>query len=296
MLFRLDVMKNLTKKKLKLRRASFSCVTSDVGVQIILRDPSLKRVEGKLFCSQQPWETEISGKVTARISRLESRFRGYEKRLDVTKKLLDYFFRNCRKTDVAVVFTRVSENDIGVLHGLEDKGFRALECLLTFESSGPTKWKCKSGVRVREFQEKDLKILERIGATSFEYSRFHSDPRISRPVADRSRAAWVRNSCLGRSSIVFVAVKGKLPVGFCLCREVEDDGVRKGVIDLIAADRAFPRQGIGLALTGATVDHYAEKKMSVLVGTQGKNVPSVNLYIKAGFRLVRSDFGMVKYF
>ena len=254
------------------------------------------RIDGSLSYAGNPWESRLSGRPTVRISQINSRFQGYEKRRAVAGRLLRRFSRDCVKAGIEAAFVRVSENDLGVLHALEDGGFEILECLLTFESTGPKESRSSPGIQIREFEKHDLKELERIGRTSFRYSRFHADPKISRALANRSRAEWVRNGCLGRASIVFVAVKDKAPVGFCLCRETGQAGAQKGVIDLIAADGAHSGRGIGLALTKATVDHYGDKGMRVLVGTQAKNIPSVNLYIKAGFRLIRSDLGLVKYF
>ena len=79
------------------------------------------------------------------------------------------------------------------------------------------------------------------------------------------------------------------------CTEAHRDGTALGCIDLIAVDPDLPGRGIGTSLVTAALRHYGRHGRRVVVGTQAKNVASVNLYLRNGFRLASSQITLTRH-
>jgi ribosomal protein S18 acetylase RimI-like enzyme len=55
---------------------------------------------------------------------------------------------------------------------------------------------------------------------------------------------------------------------------------------------AYQGQGVGQALVGFFIDTYRDQNDFLLVGTQIANLPSIHLYQKLGFSLIKSAYVM----
>jgi dTDP-4-amino-4,6-dideoxy-D-galactose acyltransferase len=118
-----------------------------------------------------------------------------------------------------------------------------------------------------------------------------SDSLIPDNLARHSRSEWVRNSFKGRAEAIYVAEEDGQLSGFLLLKsKMDPNGNKAGVIDLIAVDSEYSGKGIGMGLVSASIQHYSQAADYIEVGTQAKNIPAVNLYIKSGFRIAKSEF------
>jgi len=251
----------------------------------------------KIVYSLQPWESDILNKKIIKINKFFIATEEKEDRYNSALRLLKRFIPLAKKRNFHAAYIRVNEIDIPVIHALETSGFLTIESLLTFYCPKEIKVKALSGCDIVDYQDKYLTSLRDIASRNFKYSRFHADPRVSKERADLSRAEWVTNACNGRAEKVFVAKKRGKAVGFVACRsELNPKGGRTGIIDLIAVDSNFQRQGIASDLMKAASKYYHRKNLGLTVGTQAKNIPSVNLYTRLGFQLTRSELTLVRYF
>ena len=251
-------------------------------------------VSSALAVRPQAWESALLGRRAVRLGPVAASGT-YDEQGERLGRLLEFWTRQADDADdVGVATARLDERDAGTLHALEAAGFRFIECLLTFCSTR-TVTAPDTPAAIEVAGPDAAAELGALAGRSFRYSRLHSDPRVALGVADRSRAEWIENACRGNADIVFGAwVEGRA-VGFVSCTRVRRDDVDRGCIDLIAVDPELPRRGVGTALVATVLDHYARQERLVLVGTQAKNVPSVNLYLKCGFRLVSSQVTLTRH-
>jgi GNAT superfamily N-acetyltransferase len=130
-----------------------------------------------------------------------------------------------------------------------------------------------------------------VAGSCFRYSRFHVDPAFAKPVADRIKREWIRSYIDGqRGDRLLVAhAEGKV-VGFVATMVAEREAGPAAVIDLIGVSVNQQQRGVGQRLVQAVAAVYASRCSTLEVGTQASNIPSVRLYERLGFRLVRSGY------
>jgi ribosomal protein S18 acetylase RimI-like enzyme len=131
---------------------------------------------------------------------------------------------------------------------------------------------------------------ERIGSIAERYltcDRFHRDPAIPHGAACRIKRDWARNFFAGlRGDWMVVAVRDSVPIGFLqLLRSPRDELI----IDLIAVDENYRRQGLARSMIAFAVRH-CNADGPMIVGTQAANVPSVQLYESMGFRYWQAQY------
>ncbi len=144
-----------------------------------------------------------------------------------------------------------------------------------YPSSLPT------GIAVRPARDGDRDAVSDIAGRAFTLDRFHVDPMIDRPIADRIKAEWAANFFIGeRGDVMAVSeIDGRI-AGFNLLFRRE----RTLIIDLIAVAPELQRRGVA----GAMIDYAAAQwgdEREMVVGTQLTNQASLALYQRVGFRL-----------
>jgi ribosomal protein S18 acetylase RimI-like enzyme len=186
------------------------------------------------------------------------------------------------------VTAKIATSDVAGAIALQQLGFQIVDVLLSFDGApapGPA-----SERRVRPARAGDRDKVVLVAATSFQFTRFHLDPAIPKPLAARIKAAWAGNYFDGaRGDGMVVAEQDGVVVGFL---QLLWSG-NQLVVDLIAvapeaARRGLARAMIGFAAAKGTGD--GRRPAGLIVGTQAANVPSVRLYESLGFRLKQSQF------
>jgi len=129
----------------------------------------------------------------------------------------------------------------------------------------------------------EKKQVADLAARSFQYSRFHSDPRFPRAVADRIKSEWAAGYFDGcRGDMMVVARCDGRVAGFFQCI-VQSDHLH---IDLYAVDPDFRRRGLAKSMLEEAVRHAQPSRISL--GTQIVNIPSINLFVGMGFTIYES--------
>ena len=181
---------------------------------------------------------------------------------------------------------KVGMLDFAVVEALTGRGFTMVETSLTFERPierhAPV---APVGVCQPQWRDAVLEIAEH----AFRYSRFHIDPKIDRLAANRVKREWIRSYVDGRrGDALLVAHEGGTVVGFNAMLVSDRPSGPVAVIDLIGVHPDHQRRGIGRLLVDGALHYYQERCRSLEVGTQACNIPSVRLYERMGFRLIRS--------
>ena len=143
-----------------------------------------------------------------------------------------------------------------------------------------------SAFKVRWAKDADRAVLNEIAEKSFAFSRFHLDPTISNQTANNIKRSWVNNFFKGERGdrMVVGEIDGK-PAGFIQILEREDHFI----IDLIAVDNRYQKRGVAGRMMEFSFKHYKDLAYC-LVGTQISNIPSINLYLKYGFKFHNSKY------
>lgn len=199
---------------------------------------------------------------------------------------------------LAMYYTKVDSADVDLVRRLASEGFSAVDVNVTLgldkSSSSDI---CAAGTRsvcsISEIGSEQHRDVLDIASSCFRYSRFHLDPLIPDEIANQVKREWVQNYILGkRGEQLFVASVDSRPAGFLAVLVAKVNGKKAGVIDLIGVGRQFQRRGIGQALVDHFFAEYRGKVDSFFVGTQIANTPSLRMYQKLGFSIIKAAYVM----
>ena len=149
------------------------------------------------------------------------------------------------------------------------------------------------GADIRFFRSSDLDAIVELSlrawAPVFESLReVLGDAIFSRlhvPDWEAVQADAVRSCCNAEDRAVFVAVADDRPVGFAAVA-LNAVHERMGVVDMIAVDPSYQRQGIGTKLMDRAIEHMRECGMDIAAvetGGDRGHAPARELYEAGGF-------------
>ncbi|GIX47105.1 MAG: hypothetical protein KatS3mg131_1316 [Candidatus Tectimicrobiota bacterium] len=200
--------------------------------------------------------------------------------------------QHARQQAAALYFAKVDTTAVAAVRALSRLGFFVVDVNLTLAVTRE-RWlhlPADGGCVVQEAAAEHHAALLHIAETCFRYSRFHLDPLLPPALAHRLKRCWVQSYCEGkRGERLFVALAAGQPVGFLAALRAAP---HTGVIDLVGVHPAHQRRGVGQALVRHALAYYRDTCSEVQVGTQAANIPSVRLYERLGFTLVRSAYVM----
>lgn len=242
---------------------------------------------GLAECRRLEWDTEQFGIEAARLDLLEASGSYAEARRN-KQKLLSSVLHECRAAGVRHLSARVGAEEFSSIHALEEAGFELIDGIQTFRlvlNGGVAA--APPGTRL--FEPRDLEDILEIGRTAFVFDRFHADPALAAPVADRVNEAWTRNCCLGvAADAVVVAEAEQRAAGYVACRADRDAG--RGIIILVATAVWARGRGLARRATSAALHWFTGQGLRTAeVGTQLRNIPAARLYESLGFRLTRTS-------
>lgn len=175
---------------------------------------------------------------------------------------------------------KVAPGDTERERGLEKAGFFRVETLRTYQKY--SRLAGSADPRIRPARGEDRLSVEQVAGRSFQFSRFHLDPRFGPAAGNRIKAAWVGNFFEGqRGDHLWVLEERNRLAGFVLLFE----GPEGVTVDLIAVDPAFRGQGLGQALLRAS--EIPGKRIQA--GTQEANRPSCRLYERSGYTVCKEE-------
>ncbi|GAB4320492.1 MAG: hypothetical protein Kow0059_14870 [Candidatus Sumerlaeia bacterium] len=239
-----------------------------------------------------PWHSKIYGLKMGKIAS----FLTYEVP-GAAGPLLGRLIRTARRDRYRHLSVRLDGRDQVNLAAFAREGFYIVDCSvkmsLELPCELPPRPGARRGLKVVEFEERYLPAMSEIAAVSHELNRFYNDPALP---AERSRELfrrWVERCCRAQDSIVFVALHDESVAGFCIILENhrfnESLGRRVGILDFICLDAAVKGQGLGWLLLHDILHRMRERFDLIELRTNFTNYPALNLYSRAGFKIVASD-------
>lgn len=185
-------------------------------------------------------------------------------------------------------FCKVTPDQVEAIQGLENLGFRLIDTNVSFSKTtlANETTAMAEGYAVAFAQPQDHEATREVGATAFEYTRFHLDPQISNETADQLKGQWAANFFVGkRGDRMILAKCGDKVAGF-LQVLVRNETL---IIDLIATAKNHRKKGLARAMMS-----FAESQIpginEVIVGTQMANIPSIRLYQRMGFQFKEGKY------
>jgi GNAT superfamily N-acetyltransferase len=240
------------------------------------------------------WLAAIMGHGVFKISLDEADVSGEVETAPVGEQITQHLRRQAQ----ASYYAKIDPTRIEIVRQLGGLGFYVVDVNVTFgldKQDTPPRVppKSGSGCRIGEpLAEQHEEVLE-IARSSFRFSRFHLDPLIPREIADQIKHDWILNYLLKkRGEHLWVATVAGRPAGFLAVIAGNEAGRQYRAIDLIGVAPAYQGQGIGQALAAFFIDRYRDQNDFLLVGTQIANLPSIRLYQKLGFSLIKSAYVM----
>jgi dTDP-4-amino-4,6-dideoxy-D-galactose acyltransferase len=204
----------------------------------------------------------------------------------------DALAAHVRQQERGFYYAKVDAERIDTVRLLAAAGFVVVDTNVVFELDRRSELPAEPGaVAIGALEPADEDALLEVAATAFTRTRFHLDPLVGADVANAIKRSWCQSYARQkRGDRLFVAKLAndpdRRPAGFLAALTTP----QSAVIDLIGVAPAFQRRRVGAALTAAFVEHYRGRVPALQVGTQVANIPSIRLYERSGFSLVRSQY------
>ena len=185
------------------------------------------------------------------------------------------------------VCAKFCSSDMALAYSLQNSGFYHVETSLSFYR--PKSTPPDFPPLVRRAKASDLNAVLSIAKRAFVFSRFHTDPFITVEAASLIKAEWVHNFFKGLrgDGLLVTEYQGKV----CAFLQYLYNNAGQLVIDLIAVDPEYCRKKLGASMLAFAAKYCARDghQVSLLAGTQASNKPAINLYIKLGFSLTKTQ-------
>lgn len=197
---------------------------------------------------------------------------------DLTKKDLP--------KDEIFIWTKISVNESAKLDCLQKLGFYIVDT--NIQLSLNTRMSDTKNTSIRFANSTDEQAIKDLAKTSFKYSRFHLDPKISDKVASKIKEEWAGNYFYGkRGRWMVVAEHNSKVVGFLQILSKSDSII---VVDLIAVNEKNRGKGFAKDMISYAFINCLHNGGKIEVGTQITNIASLDLYTKLGFRISSSSY------
>lgn len=247
---------------------------------------------GVVILQDLPWDSEH---FRCRCGKLEAfaTQSAYSAQREILDALLQAVFRIAQEQEYAFLWTKCDSGFFPLIHALEDKGFRLMDCELTLVHNGVVPLDVDTRYHVEIARNHRVPGLENLGSI-FAHSRFHSDPEIPADQADGLWRKSIIGSCEGFADEVIVLYEDTEPIGFVTCKddklsgEVFPNKVRS--FFLVGVSPACQGQGVGRELMQVALRHSLRQTPLIEVETQSRNQAALALYQKSGFRIAASEY------
>jgi GNAT superfamily N-acetyltransferase len=216
---------------------------------------------------------------------------------DVTADTLPRILEFCRDERVRFLIARCNAADLPAARAMIAAGFDIMDTLVYFErsmseppprSSGPTV--------IRPAQPEDVPVIEAIARESFTGyfgGHYHADPRLDRLKCDDVYVSWALRAASGEAAdATFIGeIDGRI-AGFLYVR-----GGETGSAPIAGVTAWARRQGVYRTMVEESVRWCtAAGSKRMLISTQITNPPSLNTWLRTGFRTCGAAYTFHKWF
>lgn len=204
----------------------------------------------------------------------------------LTKSLIGQVEEWSLHNKIRCLYFLADSDNFETTHLAEEQGFHLVDVRMTFERRLKTPIPSSNQI-LRPAEPDDMPELERMAHAGFAQTRFFYDSGFPHDLVKALYAIWITRDFKDPLTTVLVAASPESrPLGFVSLRHAS--GAEEAQISLVGVDEAARGKGTGQALIdGALAWAVQRGASSVIVVTQGRNVPAQRLYQRSGF-LTRS--------
>jgi ribosomal protein S18 acetylase RimI-like enzyme len=192
----------------------------------------------------------------------------------------------------AFYYAKIDTARIDQLRALAAGGFQVVDVNITLRLGPP--WPVPAATAgVSEVRPDEESAVVGIAGRCFTTSRFHLDPSVPGPVANRIKSEWIANYFRKeRGERLYAARVESRTAGFlAVLASPSERGIVR-VIDLIGVDPPFQGRGVGRSLIAQFIREEGPRSIGLEVGTQAANTRSLRLYGQMGFLVARTQYVM----
>lgn len=247
-------------------------------------------IRGALGMRRSEWDSRLWGFPCATIEHLYVAETGGADRRRIANGLVAAADRWCIQEGITFAFARSDAQDLPPLHALENSGFRYVETTVKdtcdLRRLAPL---AREGWTIRDVRPNEADVLVDLVRGAFLDHRFYADGRFAPSQVAIMYQQWVRNSLSDPTWTTIVLEEGGKVNGLFTFR-YEDltpyFGLHFVTWRLAAVGPDARGSGHGLKLFHGALDFVRDRATIVDNESSCRNIRSVNLQLKIGFRVV----------
>ncbi len=249
-------------------------------------------IQGLLGIRKSAWDTEIFGFNVAVLDYLISRSMDYKDELSVKNRLLEQCAQWCRQQDISFITARADSLDLSSIHALEKHSFQYIETTITNSYDiHDMHNNAKSNYLVRSICSNEIDEIADLTKGAFPLHRFSADPRFSKRNVEELYRKWVTDCYKKDDCHIVVMDIDNNPAGFFIYSVknlTRYFGSRFAMWQLAALSPPFQGKGLGYQLFLSTINYLSDSVDIVDSGLTIRNITSLNLHNKLGFKTISS--------
>lgn len=259
-----------------------------------------EKVLGLIALRESTWDSSHFGFKIGIIDYLITQGSNYLSEIAIKKKLLKYCDDWCKTLGIRFISCRIGGDDISGAHGLESSKFKYIETILWPIIDFKAIYLEKSFYVVRNYNKSDIVSILRIaGRDQYQRGRYHADPGFHSRRADALYAKWAKQSINSNDGIAVIEVDNNIGGYFIyrLDKELSNFfGFRYGRWCSAAISSEVRGKQVGYNLFLGLLHIMKQRCDIVDSGFAGKNILSMNLHWKLGFKVVYEAVTFHKWF
>jgi L-amino acid N-acyltransferase YncA len=257
--------------------------------------PDLENATSALFTVVHPeWDEDHFG---FRISKISNPFVPAEMPETKTVEILSSILSDANKNGTRVIIARVNGDNLGLIHAMQDLGFRYYETIIWPVSDVDSQDLSTHNVRFFDREKDKVEDIITI-AGNFQYQRghFHCDNRFDKNSVNNMYAKWVKTAILSEKKIAIIKNEDRI-AGYFIC-EIDETlsdatGYHYGRLQSLALDDSFRGKGFGKRLFEGTLALLKNAGCKYVdSGYASKNHLSAKLHSFYGFSSVYEEITM----
>lgn len=259
-------------------------------VSVILRSAS-GALEGLIAFRLSSWDTEHFGFPFAVIESVVVVSDDSAERDRVSCRLFSEYETWASKNRIRFTSLRLPSMDLPVIHAAEKSGFRFMESWIynTRDSSVGSDPPPLAGT-LRLAVSEDREFMKECSHDAFAVQRFHADPGFDRAKADSLYRKWIDSAFDDPAHKIAVWDLDGAPRAFVAYFDLDLRqyvGRRFAMWRVVLLDANYRGRGVGAEFfRSMTIHHRNEGADTIDSGVTLRNLHSLNLHNKSGFRIV----------
>jgi RimJ/RimL family protein N-acetyltransferase len=293
-----DVSLQLADSQRYLLHQMRNALTGTSGAECVQALNAKGETLGLILFRLSPWDTDHFGYRCGVIDWIVIRENDYALRTSIARALLSHFEKWMKEEKIRFASCRTSALDLAVVNSFERVGFDLIESYVyNYFDTRSLPDERQPALRLAVPADEDIMRVCSVGA--FDTQRFHADPRVAKDKATSLYDNWIRTSFRDPKTRTLVLEENGAPVAFMTYFDsdlTEFFGCKFAMWKMALINPEYRGKGIGTRFFRALVHHHREEGLQIVdSGVSMRNLASINLHNKAGFKIVSTQLTFHKW-